>query len=195
MNNFDDIKKVWLSVDTAGLPGTGEILSTIKRYRARQILKLAGLLLLILLLVITMFWVLFAYHSKLPSTRIGEFCFLAALFMLLGNNIRSLKKVSDTKVFSNNEFLLYLKNQKLSMVRYQRKTQKIGFAIASLGLFLYIFEVVHENLKVMALSYIAIIIWCCFSWFIIRPVAARKKTNTINKTIAELEKFSKQLAN
>lgn len=195
MDNFDDIQQVWLSADVSALPKAAGIMQTIKKYRLKQMLKTAGFIVLILVLFLMMCWVLFAYHSTLITTRIGEGCLLLALIILLSVNVWSLQRIASSKAYSNNQFLLFLKQEKLRLIRFQQRTQPIGFAFASIGLSFYIFEEVHHDLWVMIMSYAGVILWCCFSWFIIRRKAMTRKTKKLNETIAKLEQFSKQLQN
>ena len=195
MDNFNEIKKIWLSANATALPKAANILQTIKKYRLKQILKTGGLVVLTLFLILTMCWVLFAYHSQLISTRIGEACIFFAMFILLSVNVRSLKRVSKSKTFSNSEFLTFLKQEQLRLIRYQKKTQVIGFLLASVGLLFYLYEGVHTRFSVMIISYVGLIIWCCICWFIIHPKAMERKTKKLNETIVKLEQFLEQLQN
>jgi hypothetical protein len=194
MDSLDDIKNIWQSAKVS-MPPTEDIGNIIKRYKLRKMLKTVGLLLLTLLIFATMLWVLFAYHSKLITTRIGEASLLLAMLIMLRANIGALKRISVSKPRTNRDFLQYLKEEKLSIINFQKRTQKIGFAFACTGLLLYIYEVVHTDTSIMIISYLAVIGWCCFSWFVIRPLATKRKTKKLNTEIEKLENISAQFQN
>src|SRR5215213_5687445 len=108
MENFEQLREVWLTADTAKLPEARGLLHTAKSYRMKQWLRSAGVLALVIILLATMVWVLFGYHSRLVSTRIGEAFFLAALFIMLTVQLRSLKRLSEARFYNNSEFLRFL---------------------------------------------------------------------------------------
>jgi hypothetical protein len=193
MDNFDDIKKVWLSANVSALPKAADILHLIKKFRRRQILKTSGSVLLTLLLTAILIWVLFSYHSNMITTRIGEACMLCALMILLQVNIKSLKRITASKTYANNDFLLFLKQEQVRCARYRRYTQLIGFIIANLGLSFYIFEEVHKNPLTALICYAGVLVWCLFCWFIIRPIATRRQGKHLNETILQLELYTMQL--
>ena len=193
MDNFDEIKQIWQSANTNGLPKTEEIIHTIKRYRIRQILKTSAVILVTLFMMFTMVWVVIAYKSQLLTTRIGEGCFFTAMFILLSFTLRSLKRITGSKNYSNAAFLKFLKQEQIRLIRYQQKTQIIGFGIASAGLFFYTYETVHSQPFVMLAVYSGILVWCLIAWFVIRPRAMGRKTKKLEETIEKLERFSNQL--
>ena len=195
MNNLDELKQIWMSTGLEKLPKSGEILEAIKRHHRKEALKKVSLILFTVLLVLIMCWVVFDYKSKLPATRIGEFCMFIAMFILLGSNAISLVKMSPRVHYSNEEYISFLKQKQLQQYRRTNKTQLIGFLFASVGLLLYLFEGVYKNPILLVTGYILVIAWISCSWFILRPWALKRKTRKLNETVSKLERLSAQLEN
>jgi hypothetical protein len=195
MNNLDELKQIWMSTGLEKLPKSGEILKAIKRHHRKEALKKVLLILFTLLLVLTMCWVVFDYKSRLLSTRIGEVFMFIAMFILLSSNAISLVKMSARLQYSNEEYINFLKQKQLQRYRRTEKTQLIGFLFASAGLLLYLFEGVYRNTTLLATGYILTIAWINCSWFILRPLALRRKTRKLNETVSNLERLSAQLEN
>jgi hypothetical protein len=194
MDNLNDIQKIWLSANVKNLPTANEVLKTIKRYRLKQALKNISLLVVTLALVAIMVWVVFVYRSDMLTTRIGEACFFIAMFIIISINVTSLLRVSGQKNYSNDEFISFLKQEQIRLIRFTKRTQIIGFLIASAGLLLYLFEFSYTQ-NAWLLTYLPASIWILFCWFILRPIALKKKTKKLNSTIQKLEKLSGQLLN
>jgi hypothetical protein len=195
MDNLDDLKQIWLTADMADLPSLPGIIKSAKKYRFVRLLKTFAVLFLVLFLIGAMCWVLYSYRSHFISTRVGEAFMFIAMFILLSANIRSLKRISNFKNYSNSEFLSFLKKEKLNLLQFQKTTQKIGFAFASIGLLFYLYEGVFDNIFTMVISYIALLVWCAFMWFILRPLAMKRKTKKLTELILKIEAYSKQLSN
>ena len=195
MDNFTDIKDIWLSANINALPGAGEMIKTIKRYRLKSIIKNISMVLLLLFMLAAMVWVVFVYKSHMITTRLGEACFFIAIFILLAIKADSLKRISAQKDYSNNSFIDFLKQEQQHQVNFFKRTQLIGFSFSAVGLLLYIFEEVHTDVIRMITGYSLLAIFFLAGWFIVRPIAIRKKTKKLNAMIEKLEGFSKQLSN
>ncbi len=192
MDNLNDIKQIWMSADVDALPKADEVLRTIRQYRLKQVVKAVALLVTCLLLLATMVWVLFDYKSHMLVTRIGEAFMIGAIFMMLAISYRSLIRLSTGKNFNNDQFLSYLKEEQLRCIAFQKRTQRIGFAMATSGLALYIFEMASKNLLRMLAVYLALAIYFVFVWRVIRPRAMGRKAAKLDETIKKLEKLSIQ---
>ena len=194
MENLDDIKQVWLSTPNT-LPAAKVMITMIKRHRYRQTLKITGLILLTIFLMAVMCWVLVDYKSRLMVTRIGEGFFFIALLIILGAKTRSLIRIANWKNYSNEDYIHFLKQEQTRQIEFQKTTKVIGFSIASLGLMLYIFEMVHSNTTVMIISYILVLLWIAGCWFIVRPLAIKRSNRKLAETIEKLERLTTQLTN
>ena len=195
MDNFNDIKKIWLTANVSVLPKADEVVKTIKRYRFKHGIINGALILFTMIMVAVMCWVLFAYKSHLLVTRIGEVFFFIAMFILLGTHVKSLRRISTQENYSNDEFINFLKQEQVRQISFQKRTQVIGFAFASIGLILYIFEMVYHHTVVLIVAYLLTGIWIAVSWLIIRPLSIKRKTKKLTETIEKLERLSTQLSN
>jgi hypothetical protein len=195
MDSLNDIKEMWLTANTDTLPKAGEIIKIIKKYRLKHAVKNGILVLVTAILVATMCWVLIDYKSNLPVTRIGEAFLFIAMFILFGSATSSLKRIATRKNFSNEEFIRFLKQEQLRQIAFQKRTQVIGFAFASAGLVLYLFEAVYKNTIQMIVVYGLTLIWIFICWTIVRPRAIKRKTKKLAETIENLERLSAQLSN
>jgi len=195
MDNLNDLKEIWLTADPNDLPAADKIVKTIRSYRLKHAIKKAALIFLTLLLVATMCWVLFAYKSNLLVTRIGEACMFIAMFILLSANANSLRRISNLKDCSNDEFVNFLKREKIKHTFFQKRTQLVGFAFASVGLLLYLFEGVYTTPIQMIMAYLLASLWIFICWFVIRPRSIKRKNRELTETIQNLERLSAQLSN
>jgi hypothetical protein len=195
MDSLNDIQKIWLTTNMATLPKADEIIKTIKKYRLKHAVKNGVLIALSMLLIAAMCWVLFDYKSNLLVTRIGEACLFIAMFILFGIGTNSLKRIAAQKNRSNAEFISFLKQEQLRQIAFQKRTQVIGFAFASVGLLLYLFEAVYKDTLQMLVVYGLALIWIFVCWFIIRPRSIKRKTEKLARTIENLERLSIQLSN
>jgi hypothetical protein len=195
MDSFDDIREIWATAKTSELPNLNEVLKTIKGHQVKHKLKSIAVIIATLFLVMVMIWVVFFYKSSMLTTRIGEGCFFIAMFILIGANVTSLRRAAKVKNCTNEEYVRYLKTEQIQLATFIKKTQAIGFAIVSIGLLLYVFEFVYKNNFSILLSYLIVTLYILLAWFVIRPIATRKKTKRLNETIEKLEKLANQLSN
>lgn len=194
MDNFNEIQKVWETAGTGDLPPVKELISTIKRFRAQQVIKKVLLIIFTLLMGGVMLWVLFVYKSNLLSTRLGEACFFLAMFILIITNASALNRMTVLKDQSNETFINYLKQEQLKLVLFYKRTQVTGFGLSALGLGLYLFEIVYHSTVLLITGYTLVIVYILLCWILLRPLALRKKTKKLEEMISKMEKFSKQLS-
>ena len=193
MENLNDIEQIWRAGASPKLPNARELVKTIRQYRLRQLIKTSVLLVFTLLLAATMIWVVMSYKSKMMVTRIGEAGIFLGIIILLFSSSRSLKRISTSRNLSNKEFLEHLKEDQAKLIRFYNRTQKIGFIISSIGLLLYLYEGVYEQIWVLYVAYVVAISWILLCWFVVRPRAFNRKSKTINATIEKIESISNQL--
>jgi hypothetical protein len=192
MDNLNDLKKIWMAADTSVLPGSREMLETIRRYRSSRLIKKSALILAAALLTAIMVAVVFLYKSVMISTRLGEVCMIAASSLLVYTNLGSLARLYRVDNRANKEFLAYLQQVKKNRAFYYRKTQVAGMLLVSTGLLLYTYEGVHNSLVLMICSYSALIIYFAVLWFIIRPRTYRRQAVKLQKTIDHIHRLSNQ---
>lgn len=192
MNNFDELKRAWLSAPVDDLPAPATMIRSLKQYQQKQLLKSIGILLLGVVLFTTLIWVLINYHSSLLTTRIGEALMFAALMIFLSLRFKSLKRVAAFE-YTNEAFLQYLKQEQIKLMNYQKTTQAIGFSLASAGLLLYLYESLHPDTSTLIIGYSLALVWIAVMWFVVRPLSMKRKVRTLNNKISALEKIVAQL--
>jgi hypothetical protein len=195
MDNFNDIKQIWLTAKVDSLPKASKVVKTIKRFHIKHILKSGILIIVAILLGAIMVWVMFDYKSKLLVTRIGEILIILPIYIILYINFSSLKRLPNWKNCSNDQFILFLKNEQIKLISFHKRVQSIGFALVSIGLLLYLFEFACQKIILMVATYSLAFIWLAICWFIIRPFMIRRKIKKLNETIERLENLSTQLLN
>ncbi|EHQ28782.1 hypothetical protein [Mucilaginibacter paludis] len=193
MDNLNDLKKIWLTADTSGLPNADEIVVIIKNYRSQKLIKKALLVATALLLTATMVLIVFKYRPVMLSTRIGEACIIAAGVMLIYTNTYSLSRIYKLRNCTNKEFIKHLEQAHANRIFYHQKTQVAGLLLTSLGLLLYEFELVYLNLAVCIAAYLAMVVWLLIVWLVIRPRAFKKQQEKFNSTLKKIETLTKQL--
>jgi hypothetical protein len=193
MDTFADIRDIWKTANVSTLPNADEMVRITNRYRLKHAFTHMSLSLLSLLMAATMIWVVFIYESHMLETRIGEACFLAAIFMLLTANATSLNRIAGQDNNSNSDFIAFLKQEQRHQIHFYKRTQGIGFTLSAVGLSLYIFEPVHNDTTTMVVAYSLLAIFLLASWFMLRPIAMKNKTKRLHEMIDKLEELSTQL--
>ena len=192
MDNLDDLKKIWHSADTHSLPGTVQMMQAIRKYRSSKLMKKAALVAAAILLTGVSIAVVFIYKSVMLSTRIGEACMIIAGFMLVFTNIKSLGRLYRVKDFTNKEFIDYLEQVQRNRIYYHNKTQVAGLSLVSIGLLLYIYEAVHNNLYLCIAAYAFTAAYLLVIWLVIRPRAYKRQAKKLNGEIKRMLLISKQ---
>lgn len=193
MDNFDELKQTWLSASIDNLPDPGAMTRVIAAYRRKRKARIIGFLALVVVLILTMIWVVFDYHSHLITTRIGEACISVALLIILSQKVTALKRVQDIDTHSNETFLKYLKLEQVKLLEYQKKTQRLGFVVAGMGLLLYLYEGLSRTTESLIIGYGLTAVWLLFMWFIFRPLVMKRRMKKLNERIEQLEKLLGQL--
>jgi Flp pilus assembly protein TadB len=192
MDNLNDLKTIWLTAKTDCLPTADEMVRTMKTYRNRKLLKKAALTAIAILLVALLVLTAIYYPSTMATTRIGEACMLVAAIILLSSNINSLKRAYKLKNCTNKECVEHLESGQRGRIRFYRKTQLIAFAFVSIGLLLYLYEMVYQNLAMSIIVYSVTIVWLLINWLVVRPRAFKRQTKKFNEAMEKIEKLSKQ---
>lgn len=194
MDNFSEIKQVWLTANTNNLPTPAAFVKTVKAYQKKKIMKNIELLLLAILLGAAMVYTVFFYESVMLTTRIGEGLMFIAIFILIISYAASIRKAWKLRDLNNYDFISYLKRAQIKHVNSRKWAQGVGFILASTGLALYIFEAVHEHSTWMVIAYCMLTLWLLINWFITRPAANRRKAKQLNEQIQRLEKLAEQFS-
>lgn len=192
MDNLNDLRKIWLTADTTGIPDTAEMMRAVRRYRKQKLVKKAALILAALFLTAVMVSVVFLYKSVMISTRLGEACIIAAGLILIFTNIGSIGRLYNVKNLPNKEFIAYLEQVKINRTKYYRKTQVIGFSLVSLGLLLYIYEGVHAYTWLLLAAYAFVLLYILVMWLVVRPRVYKRQARKLDETISEMKRLADQ---
>jgi len=193
MDNLNDLKALWLTAKTDDLPSSNEMLRIVKKFRNQRLRKKVMIICIALALAAIMIVAVFIYKSTMLSTRLGEACALIACIILAVTNIRSLRRFIYLKDCSNKEFIAFLEQTRLNQLYYHKKTQVAGMALSSVGLLLYLYELVYRDMVLFISIYAFAVIWILVLWLVIRPRAFKKQTVKLNETLKKLEKIADQI--
>jgi hypothetical protein len=193
MDNFNDLKSIWLTAKTDSLPASDEIVHIIKRYRNKALQKKVMVILVGLVSVTIMIGIVFFYKSEMPTTRIGEFFIILAGSILIFSNVRSIKRFYDLQEFSNRDYIEFLKKSRQNQIHFYKNTQVVGITFCSIGLLFYIFEFVHQNAILSIIAYSLLVIYLLILWLIVRRRVFIKHSRKLEELIKTLESLSNQL--
>ena len=193
MDNLDDLKAIWHTAKTDSLPGPGEMLRVIRKFRNQKLrskwLSITASLLLSALITA----VLTVIHFRLISTYIGGALMVFSGLLLAATNIRSLKRFYQLEDCSNIEFLAFIEQTRKNQIYYYNRTMIWIIIICSIGWVLYLYEIIYQHPLVCIAVYLAIIIYMAVMWFIVRPRSFKKDAEKLNLMQQRLEKILKQL--
>ncbi|SDS18213.1 hypothetical protein SAMN05216490_0688 [Mucilaginibacter mallensis] len=193
MDNLNDIKALWLTAKTDGLPSSDEMLRIVKKFRNQRLRNKLIVIFTALVCAAMMVATMFVYKSTMITTRIGEVLIIIACGVLVFTNTRSIKRFIDLKDCSNKEFIEFLEQTRRNQVYYYKKTQVLGMGISSIGLLLYLYEMASISMVVFIITYSIAIIWTLILWLVIRPRSFKKQSLKLEETLKKLENISKQL--
>lgn len=193
MDNLNELKQIWLTADTRGLPPASQMEALVKKYSDQKILKtvltiVAGIICLSAIIVVA-----FTYNSSMLSTRIGEVMIGAAGLVLLSNSFSLLISFYKLKDCSNRDYLQHMEHIKQKQLFFFKRTQLTGFLLASVGTMVYMFEYVSTQGITGLMEYGALILYIAIAWFVLRPKVMNRHTRKINEQIERLKGLEKQL--
>lgn len=193
MDNLNELKQIWLTADTRGLPPASQMEALVKKYSDQKILKtvltiVAGIICLCAIIVVA-----FTYNSSMLSTRIGEVMIGAAGLVLLSNSFSLLISFYKLKDCSNRDYLQHMEHIKQKQLFFFKRTQLAGFLLASVGTMVYMFEYVSTQGITGLMEYGALILYIAIAWFVLRPKVMNRHTRKINEQIERLKELEKQL--
>jgi small-conductance mechanosensitive channel len=193
MDNLNDIRALWLTAKTDGLPSSDEMVRIVKKFRNQRLRRKLGIIFTALVCAAMMVATMFVYKSTMITTRIGEVLTIIACGVLVFTNTRSMKRFIDLKDCNNKEFIEFLEQTRRNQVYYYKRTQVLGMGLSSLGLLLYLYEMASRSEVVFIITYSIAIIWTLILWLVVRPRSFKKQSRKLDETLKKLENISKQL--
>ncbi len=192
MEKLNDLTAIWQSVPLSGLPSSIEILKIIKKDRSAKLRQLVRVNAAALILILMMLAVAFLSPATFLITKIGVGLILFAGIIMAGTNLNSLYRFYNLTACSNIEYIAFLKQTKLRQLFYFTKTQPLVMCCASIGLFFYWYELSLEKPTLGIAIYIGFLVYFIILWFYVRPKIFKREQHKLNKSIAHINKISKQ---
>lgn len=194
MDNLTNLKAIWHTASTSSLPSSAEMLRLIKQFRRQRLKKKWLTIITSFLLAVLMIFVMFSYHSKMVTTRIGEVFMIVSSLWLAFTNIRSLKRFYQfDDSGSNMEFLAFIEKTRQNQIYYYKNTQVVVMLLNSAGLLFYLYELASRHLSWFVWLYGGIIVYLLVIWLFVRPLFFRRNSKKLNATRERLEKILNQL--
>jgi hypothetical protein len=193
MENLNELKQLWQTADTGGLPKPDEMMQMVKKFRSQKVNRKLRVIFISILLVGLMVAVMFFYKSALITTRIGEVLMIMACCVLIFTNTRSLKRFYILNDCSNNEFVTFLEQTRLNQEFFYTKTQVAALLLSSAGLLFYLYEFVCKDINMLIITYAIALLYILLLWFVIRPRVYDKEVQKLNATMERIKSMSNQI--
>jgi hypothetical protein len=193
MDNLNELRQIWLTADTRGLPPSSQMEALVKKYSDQKILKIILSIVLGFICIGLIILVAFTYNAAMLSTRIGEIMIGAAGIFLIANNFSWLISFYKLKDCSNKDYLLHMEHIKQQQLFFFKKTQLFGFLTASVGTMVYMYEYVSTQGTTGLMEYGAFLLYMALAWFVLRPRVMKRHTRKLDEQMDKLKELEKQL--
>ena len=120
MDNLDDLKAIWHTAKTDGLPSSKEMVQLIRRFRSQKLRSKWLVIICSCLLSLLIMTVLFTVQFDLISTYIGGALMAVSGFLLAFTNIRSLKRFYELDDCSNLDFVAFIAQTRQNQIYYYK---------------------------------------------------------------------------
>lgn len=193
MDNLNELRQIWLTADTGGLPPSSQMASLVKKYRDQKLWKIALTITASIILFGIIVVIAFTYEVRMLTTRIGEIMMGAAGIILIFSSMSFYKQFYKLKDCSNRDYLHHMEHIKQQHLFYFKRTQGIGFILASGGTMLYAYEFVKDDMQDALMVYGGFILYMILTWFVLRPKVMKRQNGKINEQIDKLRELETQL--
>lgn len=193
MDNLDDLKAIWHTAKTDGLPSSKEMVQLIRRFRSQKLRSKWLVIICSCLLSLLIMTVLFTVQFDLISTYIGGALMAVSGFLLAFTNIRSLKRFYELDDCSNLDFVAFIAQTRQNQIYYYKKTMVVIVILCSIGWVLYLYEPTYQHPIWFIGTYSLIVVYLSIMWFVVRPRSIKRDAEKLDTTLKRLEKISKQL--
>jgi hypothetical protein len=192
MNNFNDLKATWQGAKTDSLPDAKAMMHIVKSFRDEKLTRKVWIILLSI--GASVFFAVRMYLDRfhMASTLLAEALLIVSLLILAYTNIRSLRRFYVLNDCSNREFVNFLEQTRTNQSFYYRRTQVVCMFFYSLGLLLYLFELVHNDVTTMVTAYVATLALLIIYWTIVRPRTYQREALKLQNTIDQTRKIAQQ---
>jgi hypothetical protein len=193
MDDLNEMKGIWMKAKTDGLPSADEMTSIIKKYRHQKLTKIALIMFAAIASVALMIGVIFYYKSAMITTLIGKGLIIVAGIILVISKASSLVRYYKLSATSNKDFIRFLERTRERQIFYYKKTQVAAATIISIGLVLYIFEVVHKSKFLLITSYLLLTAYLLVLLLVVRPRIFKREAKKLNDKIERLKALADQI--
>lgn len=190
MKNNINLKELWNhqpipEADQAGL------VKKIEKHKAAGLKKifLLNALLLATIIFVVLIWIYF--KPQLWTTKIGIIITIMPMVIALifHNRMIPLYKKTDESQ-SNADYLYDLLEIKSKENTIQTTIMNVYFMLLSVGIGLYMYEYVASMpLGFGLFSYVIVVVWFGFNWFVLRPKIIKKNQEKTDSLLRQLEKI------
>lgn len=188
MENNINLKELWNHQPVPETDQSG-ILKKIEKHKAAGLKKvfLLNVLLLATITFVVLIWIYF--KPQLWTTKIGIVLTILPMVIALifHNRMIPLYKKTDEGQ-SNADYLRDLLKIKSKESYIQTTILNLYFILLSVGIGLYMYEYVALMPLIFGLfSYVIVVLWFGFNWFVLRPKIIKKNGEKIEDFIKQLE--------
>jgi uncharacterized membrane protein len=194
MDDLNEMKGIWMKAKTDGLPNADEMMGIIKKYRHQKLMKIALIMFAAIVSVGVMIGVIFYYKSTMITTLIGKVLIIVAGIILVISKASSLVRYYKLGATSNKDFIRFLERTRERQIFYYKKTQRAAAAIVSIGLILYIFEMVHKSEFLLITSYLLLSAYLLVLVLVVRPRVFKREAKKLKDKIERLKALTDQIS-
>lgn len=192
MENLNDLQAIWQSAPLHGLPSSEEMVGIIKRDRRQKLKKLSLIIGLAILLIVTMLGIAIFSPPSTLITKTGVALLTLAGILMGATNLNSLNRFYKLDVCSNKDYISFLNQTKLRQLFYFKRTQPLVMSLAVTGLFLYWYELAVQHPIIGIGIYAVSSIYFLILWCYVRPKIFKREQDKLIKSIANINRISKQ---
>jgi membrane protein YdbS with pleckstrin-like domain len=194
METFNDLKKLWVTHDTA-IPNMEIFYNEVQKFKRNSLLKLIGFNALIIITIAFIALIWYCFQPQFISTKIGIVLVIFAITLFIIPYNSQLTQLFENDAETNSkEYFKQLK--KIQEIRGFQQTTILNayFFFLSLGFGLYLFEYVAKMNMVWGITtYGATAIWVALNWFYIRPKVIKKQNTKLNELLTKLSELNNQM--
>lgn len=193
MNNLDDLKAIWHSAKTEDLPSSKEMMQLVRAFRYQKLRNKWIVISLSLVFACLIVAVLILAPFKMVSTYIGGCMMILSDLWICFSNIKSLKRFNQLEDCSNLEFLSFIEKTRQNQQYYYKNTMVKVVLLCSIGLAIYLFEPLHDNLFWLIGAYAGILVYFGLLWFVFRPRSYARNLKKLDAMTQHLNSMADQL--
>ncbi|MGA7838288.1 MAG: hypothetical protein WB996_09995 [Ignavibacteriaceae bacterium] len=186
MDEFKDIKRLWNSKNTLGIPNLEQIRIVINNYQRKKKRNAFLLTALFILCGIAFILILLLHKPLLWTTTFGEILISMGFILGMILKLNTLKRIKNIELKPNIDFLEDLIKDSV------RNKSKINWhliitvLLLAIGYGFFIYEEIKDNKFELTLSYLGIAIFTFAMYFVFRPFIKRSSKKKIQKMIDEI---------